>query len=632
MASRSTIWSWRVAAWSLIAATAGCEGIIDGHFDDVIGEPASAASGAGSGGAGNATGSSGSTTGGSAGQGGACQGCDGVCIEQQCVVPHSSGLMLWLRSDKELTADTGELRWRDQISGNDAIGSDAPDAQSSTVPEIRTSTTTFNGHPFVRFDGKDDRLRLPDVDATFEQGITAAFAVRALGAGPSNAYDGFLFLGHESAADVYSNAIAIGRELAWDRLRFTVQSTYIPWEYWNGIVQSAGGIESLAPSAEIVVLVQRADNATAWFYSNGRTVTKDWGDAPLPADSLRDASWLGWVPGGPFQGDIAEVLLYNRAVGDAERSELETYLATKYGTTLIPPCTMGCPEVLARGQGLATHLAYYGNRIVWTNEEGGEVMTIADVTAAAPMPEVLFGGGVSSVNPRAPAVDDAYVYWGEEEWLLHRTAISGGDEAVNANGEARNVALSAGTAYAALMGSGIGTISQADWSQTTATPVGESVHHVAVDASHVYWSSDLEGGLDAVYRVPKTQIGVASRETVSSTVYPRQVVLDATHVYFASTHDNVYGIHRVSKSAPPQPTTLVTEVDAGGDVVALAVSGGHVYYTDKNHGTVHRAPVTGGSSTTLASEQQGPVGIAVVGNYVVWANRDGTIVRLPKPM
>ena len=63
----------------------------------------------------------------------------------------------------------------------------------------------------------------------------------------------------------------------------------------------------------------------------------------------------------------------------------------------------------------------------------------------------------------------------------------------------------------------------------------------------------------------------------------------------------------------------------------IAVDGSYLYYTDSSGGAVHRVPIQGGDPEPVVSGQAWPLGIVVVGSYLVWVNRDGTIVRFPKP-
>lgn len=55
-----------------------------------------------------------------------------------------------------------------------------------------------------------------------------------------------------------------------------------------------------------------------------------------------------------------------------------------------------------------------------------------------------------------------------------------------------------------------------------------------------------------------------------------------------------------------------------------------VYWTDSSGGTVMKAPLGGGTPTTLAPGQVGPDGIAVDGTSVYWTNNDdpGAVMKV----
>ncbi len=58
------------------------------------------------------------------------------------------------------------------------------------------------------------------------------------------------------------------------------------------------------------------------------------GPVYVPPVATRASNYLGrsyWAGDGYFQGDIAEVILYDRALSAAEQDAVRAYLAEKYG-------------------------------------------------------------------------------------------------------------------------------------------------------------------------------------------------------------------------------------------------------------------------------------------------------------
>jgi hypothetical protein len=603
----------------VVGSVAGCE-LVAGIDDRVLHEASS-----GSGAAAGNGGLGGTGPGGAGGcpSTGDCNGdgvcdCEGWCAGNACTSP-PEGPFLWLRSDADLTVGAAGLTWKDQVSGELATSDEA-----DFVPTLVTSDE-FAGHQAVRFDGVDDRIALPAVDSNLSQGFTAAFVLREVAAAPP--LDGVLFLGRQTSRDTFGQAVVIERD-DFNQLRFTVQNNYAPFNWPDGVLQTSRPLATLPPHAQMLIVTQRADDATAWFHLDGVSLPKLFGDAGLPAASLRDASFLGWSPEGTFDGDIAEVLLYERSLSDSERSQVESYFAAKYAIELAPPCRT-CPEILASGQGRPSWIAAFGKRVAWTNMEGGQVMTIEDVTVPT-APEPIHAPGATFARPTGVALDAAGIYWGEGEvgvnnlpYKVHRVLWTGlVHESANAGGEVSFVAIDDAILYAGLYTNGLSWVAESSWIATTLVG-SKRVPHVAADPTHVYfsYSNGLPG--DGLYRVPKP-LGSGSLDANAQPVVelpaPGQVLLDAAYAYVTVLPP---GVVRVDKDNG----TIEPVVSDGIRAIALAPP--HLFYTTAD--SVKRVAVTGGPVTTIAEGLTEPFAIVVVDDWLVWSNPDGTIMRLPKP-
>lgn len=525
--------------------------------------------------------------------------------------------ILWLRSDTGLTADAEALSWVDQVSGQTALANEE-DTGADTVPTILSSSDRFNQHPAVRFDGSDDRLLLPPIEASFEAGFTGSFVLRAMGA---KVFDGFMFL----AGTGKSNVIAIGRELSWDRVRYTVQSEYHPewWEY--GISQWAAGISTLADHAQIVTIVQRPEDGSTRLYTNGDPIAKSWGDSPLPASAFRSASFLGWLPDAPFQGDIAEVVLYDRALGQQERAALEQYLASRYAVELVQPTVDPNIEIVATDQSLASPLVTDGERIAWTNWDGGQVMLLDAATSPLPPePQERFAQSSSSVHPTQPFLSADHIYWGDET-KLHRVPLGGGSvETIDAGGDVTAVVADSQDAFASLsFAMGIAKVSTNTWDRASISAMGQRVLLLAVDATHVYWSQATGGVEDGVFRLPKGALDASAKELVAAGYVSYFTMTDASVVYVT----NSAALHVVDKA-----TLEITELVADGTWIEdVAVDGSFAYYTSPSESAVLRVPLVGGAPDEVAPGQDFPDSIVIAGDWLFWTNRDGSILRMSKP-
>jgi hypothetical protein len=233
------------------------------------------------------------------------------------------GLQLWLRADAgvKLNGATVSL-WSDQsASGNDAA-QDKPGLQPMLLANAAA------GRPSLRFDGVDDFFVLPNGFSDFRAGLTAFVVVRPA---PGGAWSRFIDLDVGPACD----NIVFGRKDAPDKLGF--------WVYSNS--QTKGKVE--APGAVLPDQIQSfcalmAPIGRVTLFKNGGAVAA--GDTSAPRMVLRKPNTLGKSNSGggdpAFKGELFEILLYNRALSDAERAFIDTYLYAKYFDSTTPPALL----------------------------------------------------------------------------------------------------------------------------------------------------------------------------------------------------------------------------------------------------------------------------------------------------
>jgi hypothetical protein len=129
-----------------------------------------------------------------------------------------------------------------------------------------------------------------------------------------------------------------------------------------------------------------------------------------------------------------------------------------------------------------------------------------------------------------------------------------------------------------------------------------------IDATHVYWGDPDDR---TIRKLPLD--GGSSAVLTSAPDVVTALAIAGTDVYFAAGY--------VLMKAPldgGSPTTLGTA--AGAPVVAVAVDDTNVYFT--SYDTVWKIPRTGGTPTLLASHQGTPNRIAVDTTSVYWTNAE----------
>jgi hypothetical protein len=201
-----------------------------------------------------------------------------------------SGLALWVRADAGVSAD-GSL-WKDQAGGNDLF-------QATTTSRPSLAYDTGSRMPLLRFDGAGDNL-------FFTQrlgGIRTVFWVIRRAAAMTPGYR--FLLGDATGYDFCSDATT--------RLWTT---SYTHPAILNGQTRLNGaavnGTTTDRPAALSVLSLVTTANVAADAVSRDRSYGRSW-----------------W-------GDLAELVIYERALSATEVAAVEAYLAGRYGIGLQP--------------------------------------------------------------------------------------------------------------------------------------------------------------------------------------------------------------------------------------------------------------------------------------------------------
>ncbi|HKO55258.1 MAG TPA: hypothetical protein VJ276_05225 [Thermoanaerobaculia bacterium] len=235
----------------------------------------------------------------------------GVISVSGAEVP-TSGLALWLRADALVTtgAENAVTMWK------------SPNNMQATQTEAgrqpRLYPNAINGHAAVRFDGDDDMLEtnfnidptvVPDatVIAVFNSRVAESSPLRKLYGQDDGGYDRAAGL-DDRAGEGKGYAIFGGGAGVVGYFPLAANQTYLTADAWGG----------------------KAFNG--WV--NGKKILDDHevsNEKGLPHLYIGGS---GTVYAEPWAGDVAELLVYSRALTDAERTGIEDYLAKKYGVTL----------------------------------------------------------------------------------------------------------------------------------------------------------------------------------------------------------------------------------------------------------------------------------------------------------
>jgi len=238
-------------------------------------------------------------------------------------VPVKSGLLLWLDAADDSTfsysSGTEVSQWRDK-SGNNFHANEL-----QAVGNKPSRNTVVNGRKSLNFTSTEgDRLRV-NSGMVFTNSVTAIVFIKP--ASQNYAYANILDQDH-----------GMDGANGWVIQRNNVSSA---WQSWVG---NAVGDNWFNPNqvsyvdytSQIVTL--RKGPSTVTLYSNGTSS----GDVAISDQSIRQVGYLGlnigsWRAGGfsdrHYNGEICEILVYNRALSLTELKQVHTYLGQKWGTS-----------------------------------------------------------------------------------------------------------------------------------------------------------------------------------------------------------------------------------------------------------------------------------------------------------
>lgn len=211
-----------------------------------------------------------------------------------------AGLDAWYRGDKVTLNGTTVSTWNDQSgTSNDAT-------QGTAASQPLLVNAVKNGLPVLRFDGVDDSL---NITRPFTGSTQTIFFV----AKTTDITNGSVVLTTSTVGgDRYIVIVPVGTDL----VRFA--------HYDPTVADSPTGIGT---NFVLVTCIQNGTNGTA--YLNGRSGTTNSG---FSTDNTRTLDSIGGYTSAAFrmEGDIAEIVYYNRVLTDSERIIVEAYLNKKY--------------------------------------------------------------------------------------------------------------------------------------------------------------------------------------------------------------------------------------------------------------------------------------------------------------
>ena len=223
------------------------------------------------------------------------------------------GLALWLRADVGVSLEGGAVStWEDHSGYARHAAQSLPECRPRLVP------VALGGRPVLRFDGADDHLSTA-VPVEGLKGLTIFLVC-------SNTAD------RTGGANHGSNAALFWEESAqWGWIYLSPFRSNVKFRF--GTTQSDNLPFFIRPEpidSAFTITTAMKDGVRDSLWVQGALVVRDAGKLP----SLKGAPGPLMVGAGTgksgFPGDIAEILIYSRALADPERVRVERALLQKY--------------------------------------------------------------------------------------------------------------------------------------------------------------------------------------------------------------------------------------------------------------------------------------------------------------
>jgi hypothetical protein len=233
-------------------------------------------------------------------------------------LPIKNGLLLWLDAADDdsfvYSSGTEVSQWRDK-SGNNFHANQATTAQQPS------RSTVVNSRKSVNFTSANGDFMRVNSGMVFTNSVTAIVFIKP--GTQNNAYADILDQDH--SMDGYNGWVIQRNNTASQWLVWLANEANTTWLNTNAISYTDN-------TSQIVTL--RKGSSTLTLYSNGTSS----GDVAVANQQIRQANYFGlnigyWRAGAGryYNGEICEIVVYNRALSLTELNQVHTYLGQKWG-------------------------------------------------------------------------------------------------------------------------------------------------------------------------------------------------------------------------------------------------------------------------------------------------------------
>ena len=253
--------------------------------------------------------------------------------------PHlKPALQAWYRADSLGYEDRADVYlWPDESGhGRDLAATAGPRQGGTGKPPKFAAASKVNSRPAVRFDPSSGLAASPDrpVEIRGDAALTIILVAVLEPNKGKGSYDGVLGIGNPASPRNPGRPMAALVEI--ERTKSGDPQLDLAGGWGHDASLGPRSMKPLYGRPIILSIVKRPGPmaASTRFFINGRESRKTSGSKAIPdVRHRRDVGlWMGrameWC--GSFRGDVAEVIVYNKALADADRAAVERGLAERH--------------------------------------------------------------------------------------------------------------------------------------------------------------------------------------------------------------------------------------------------------------------------------------------------------------